>query len=146
MEHPRNQIASPALRRVILAALLFMMVGTSLELYLLDHYEDTLQLIPILCLGTSLLVFLLLFFWKTPLLMGLFKVLMGITALSGVYGSYLHLQANFEFEQEMKPTAQAWDVFIESLSGALPSLAPNSLIVLALIGYSYLILLKQKQW
>ncbi len=145
MEHPRNQITSRALRRVILAALLFMMVGTSLELYLLDHYEDTLQLIPILCLGTSLLVFLLLFFWKTPLLMGLFKVLMGITALSGVYGSYLHLQANFEFEQEMKPTAQAWDVFIESLSGALPSLAPNSLIVLALIGYSYLILLKQKQ-
>ncbi|MDX1314396.1 MAG: hypothetical protein R3356_02740, partial [Eudoraea sp.] len=45
---------------------------------------------------------------------------------------------------EMTPSAKGWDLFVESLSGALPALAPGSMIVLALIGYSYLILLKQK--
>ena len=68
-----------------------------------------------------------------------------LTALSGVYGTFLHLRANFEFEQEMKPTETGLNLFLESLSGALPALAPGSLIALALIGYSYLILLKQKQ-
>tara|TARA_B100000767_G_scaffold269985_1_gene292810 strand:+ start:1707 stop:1856 length:150 start_codon:yes stop_codon:yes gene_type:complete len=44
----------------------------------------------------------------------------------------------------MKPTANFWELFSESLSGALPTLAPMSMIVLALIGYSYLILIKQQ--
>jgi hypothetical protein len=77
--------------------------------------------------------------------MGIFQILLGLTALSGVYGVFLHLRANYEFEQEMKPTAEPWDVFVESLAGALPSLAPASMIVLALIGYSYLLLLKREQ-
>ena len=51
---------------------------------------------------------------------------------------------SFTFEQDMKPTANFWELFLESLSGALPTLAPMSMIVLALIGYSYLILIKQQ--
>ena len=74
-----------------------------------------------------------------------FKLLLVITALSGIYGVFLHLRANYEFELEMKPTANNWDLFFESLSGALPALAPFSMVVLALIGYSYLILINQKQ-
>ena len=133
-----------SLKQIILVALLFMMVGTSMELYLLDHYEGSLQLIPIICIDASLLVMLLLFIRRSRFLMRIFKLLMGISALSGIYGVFLHLRANYEFEQEMKPTAEAWDLFVESLSGALPSLAPASMIVLALIGYSYILLLKQK--
>ncbi|NNE33174.1 MAG: hypothetical protein HKN40_12480 [Winogradskyella sp.] len=74
-----------------------------------------------------------------------FKSILVITALSGFYGVYLHLVANFEFEKEIKPTASNWDLFLESLSGALPTLAPFSMVVLALIGYSYLITINQKQ-
>jgi len=132
------------LRKVIFAALLFMIVGTAMELYLLDHYEDVEQLIPIVCIGVAFLLIVILFFSRTKIITILFQVILGITALSGFYGTFLHLQANFEFEQEMKPTAKVWDLFVESLSGALPTLAPGSMIVLALIGYSYLILLKQK--
>ena len=128
-----------------MVALLFMMIGTAMELYLLDHYEDTLQLIPILCIGASLITLIILFFRRTKWTLGTYKLLLGLTALSGVYGAFLHLKANYEFELEMKPTVQGWDLFMESLSGALPALAPGSMIVLALIGYSYLILLKQQQ-
>jgi hypothetical protein len=126
-------------------ALLFMLVGTSMELYLLDHFEGPLQWIPLLCLGASLLLMLILFFRITPRLISLFQLLMGLNALSGLYGAFLHLQANYEFELEMKPTARGWELFTESLSGALPALAPGSMIVLALLGFSYSILLQQKQ-
>ncbi len=116
-----------------------------LELYLLDHYEDTLQLIPILCIGLVMLTVILLIFLKSKLIKVAFKVILLITALSGIYGGYLHLLANYEFEIEMRPTANNWELLSESLSGALPALAPFSMIVLALIGYSYLIIINQKQ-
>ena len=110
-----------------------------------NHYEDTLQLIPILCIAASILALFILFIKKTKWTRSLFKLVLALTALSGVYGAFLHLKANYEFELEMKPGAKGWDLFLESLSGALPSLAPGSMIVLALIGYSYLLLLKQRQ-
>jgi len=66
-----------------------------------------------------------------------------LSSFSVIYDVVLHLQANYEFEQDMKPTANFWELFSESLSGALPTLAPMSLLVLAFIGYSYLILIKQ---
>ena len=145
MPEKKTNTESYSLNRVIIVAFLFMMIGTALELYLLGHYEDTLQLIPILCIATSILMVVILFYRRTNVTLGMFKLVMGLTALSGVYGAFLHLRANYEFEQEMKPGAKGWDLFLESLSGALPTLAPGSMIVLALIGYSYLILLKQKQ-
>ena len=145
MHKQKDKVDQFRLRQVIIAALLFMMIGTVLELYLLDHYEDALQLIPILCIGTSLLLMIILLVRKSNVVIRLFQIVLSITALSGLYGTFLHLRANFEFEQEMKPTAENWDVFVESLSGALPSLAPASMIVLALIGYAYLILIKQQQ-
>ena len=85
------------LKKVLVLALLFMMIGSLLELYLLDHYEDSWQLIPILSVGTTLVTLLILFFKKTTKVVNLFKAVLILTALSGVYGVYLHLQSNFEF-------------------------------------------------
>ena len=133
------------LKRVILIAFLFMALGTGMELYLLDHYEDTQQLIPILCIAISLVAALVLFYRRNKTTISLFKGLLFLTALSGVYGVYLHLQANYEFELEMKPSLSGWELFTESLSGALPALAPASMVALALIGYSYYLRLKHQQ-
>lgn len=133
------------LNAAITSALLFILFGTSMELYLLGHYEGFYQLIPFVCIGVALLLFVILFFNRTVLVRRLFKTVIVLTALSGVYGMGLHLHANYEFEKELKPHADRWYLLAESLSGALPILAPGSMIVLALIGYSYLILLKQKQ-
>ncbi len=134
-----------SLKKVILFTLIIMMLGTVLELYLINHYETALQLIPILCIGSLMLILIILFFIRTKLIRVIFKVILVISALSGFYGVYLHLVANYEFEIEMTPTANNWDLFSESLSGALPALAPFSMIILALIGYSYLKLINQKQ-
>jgi hypothetical protein len=132
-------------KKIITAALLFMLLGTAAELYLLEHFEDTLQLIPLIGIGGALLVLFGLLYQRTPVLVTVFKILLALTGLSGFYGTFLHLRANYEFELEMRPTAAGWDLFRESLSGALPALAPLSMVVLALIGYSYLLLIKQEQ-
>ena len=44
-----------SLKQVIVLAFLFIMIGTLLELYLLNHYEDTLQLIPVFCIAIALI-------------------------------------------------------------------------------------------
>ena len=132
------------LKQVLVLALLFMMIGTLLELYLLEHYEDTWQLIPVLCIGVALVNLCVLFYRRSQAAIHLFKLVLVLTTFSGVYGVYLHLQSNFEFEQDMKPTATNFELITESLSGALPTLAPMSLVVLACIGYSYLILIQQQ--
>lgn len=131
-------------RKLVLIALLFIMIGTVLELYLLDHYEGTQQLIPIICIGATLLLTMVFAFRQIELIAKLFQLTLLLTALSGVYGMYLHLMANYEFELEMTPSASGWSLFVESLSGALPALAPGSMLILALIGYVYITLLKQQ--
>ena len=138
------QTQKPRLRQTIVLALLFMMVGTAFELILLEHYEDWQQLIPLVCIGAAMLLVIVLFRSQSRFAVVSFKTVLGLTALSGVYGTYLHLQANYEFEMEMRPTAAGWNLFVESLGGALPTLAPASMIVLALIGYSFLTLITQQ--
>ena len=133
------------LKQVLVLALLFMMIGTLLELYLLDHYEDIWQLIPVICIGAALINFCVLFYRRSQAAIHLFKLVLLLTSFSGVYGVVLHLQANYEFEQDMKPRAGFWQLILESISGALPTLAPMSLLVLACIGYSYLILTQHQQ-
>ncbi|MEO0507385.1 MAG: hypothetical protein AAF090_14615 [Bacteroidota bacterium] len=133
------------LKRTLFITLLFIAIGTVMELYLLEHYEDRLQLIPIVCIALLLVLVIVLRFQKSKGLEWIYKLVLLLTSASGVYGVFLHLNANYEFEQGMRPSAKAWDLFVESLSGALPTLAPASMIVLALIGYSYLTLLKQQQ-
>ena len=144
MERQRNTNERLNLKRIIIVALFFMMIGTSLELYLLGHYEGVQQLIPMFCIGLAILFAGILFFRRTHFMMNVFKGVMGLTALSGVYGTFLHLRSNYEFEQEIQPTTNGWNLFLESLSGALPTLAPGSMIVLALLGYSYVLLIKHK--
>ena len=145
MQKSKSKTQQFSLNQIIVVAFMFMMIGTAMELYLLEHYEDTLQLIPLICIGASLMVMIVLFFRRAGIIELVFKLILGLSALSGFYGVFLHLRANYEFELEMKPTAKGWDLFMESLSGALPTLAPGSMIVLALIGYSYLLLLKQNR-
>ena len=134
-----------SLKKVIVLAFLFMTIGTLLELYLLNHYENILQLIPVFCIAIALINSMFIYFRRSKASFNIFKIVLFLTSISGISGVFFHLQANYEFEQEIKPTANSLELFLESISGAFPALAPLSMVVLALIGYSYLILIKQKQ-
>ena len=132
------------MKKVLTLTVLFMALGTGAELILIDHYEDGWQLVPIILIGLSLLLFVVLR-WA-PKLVLVFKVLMGLCVISGIIGAWLHLKANMEFGSELHASSTGWTLFVDSLSGALPTLAPGSMIVFGLIGYSYTLLtLKQNK-
>ncbi|MDX1629889.1 MAG: hypothetical protein R3345_14375, partial [Fulvivirga sp.] len=63
--------------------------------------------------------------------------------ISGILGFYFHLKANIEFETELHPTQSVTDTLLASFSGALPALAPGSMIVFALVGFIYLLFKKK---
>lgn len=134
---------SNRVKQLSLLTFLFLIIGTLSELFLLHHYEGWQQFIPIVLISLSLVFLLLIRINKNEWVVKSFQILMILSALSGIYGTYLHLRANYEFEQEMIPTAQMWDLLLESLTGALPALAPGSMIVFALIGFTYLTIIKQ---
>mgnify|MGYP005846941923 CR=1 FL=1 len=139
MKHSNGQAQQfTRLKSLLVFTVIFMSLGTLIELFLLSHYEDEWQLLPIILISAALLIFIfLLINPKAWLIIGL-KILLWGCALSGALGAYFHIRANLEFEAELHPTQSFTQHLIDSLSGALPALAPGSMLVFALIGYIHL--------
>jgi hypothetical protein len=113
------------------------LIGTGAELIFLQHYEDAWQLLPLGLLALALAVVV----WHalsrgTASVLAL-RVLMAAFIASGAIGTGLHYQANAEFEREMDPSLSGFELFGESLSGALPVLAPGTMIQLGMLGLLY---------
>ena len=132
------------IKNVILAAYTAMLIGTALELALLNHFEDTLQLIPVIGVGVCLVLLVFTALTKLGIFIRINSIILPVIALIGVYGVYLHFGVNMEFEQEMRPNADYMHWVKSSFTGAIPVLAPASLIVLSLLGYAYLLIIKHK--
>lgn len=123
-------------KRLLILIFMVMSAGTFIELLLLGHYEDQWQLVPIILVALGALTFLfnkLNSKWLTKM----FRALMILCVISGVLGVWFHLKANIEFEKEMYPSISGWELVKESLSGAIPALAPGSMVPLGLLGYLF---------
>ena len=130
----REKGRTMAIRRMVLALFLFSIIGTGVELLLLEHTEDFWQLIPLALMGAS--VPALLWFLAVPgrAVLRTFQVLMGFLVVSGLVGLYLHYRGNVEFELEMYPSLGGFGLFWEAIRGATPTLAPGTMIALGLLG------------
>jgi hypothetical protein len=129
--------ALPVVRRILLATLLLGLVGTGVELLLLEHFEDWRQLIPLGLIACALLVLAWHGVQRGAAPVQVLQVLMLIFVLAGVLGLTLHYQGNAEFELEMYPERSGMELFREAMMGATPALAPGTMIQLALIGLAY---------
>lgn len=125
-----------------LALLIFLLlhIGLILELVLIGHYESFWQYFPLISLGLGLLS--LGMSSRSLLLVKFFYLL---TILSGVLGVILHLKNNWEFELEMYPGMATSELILKSLTGALPALAPGTLIPIGLMGFLLLQLKTKNQ-
>lgn len=138
---PRSSESTLALaRRIILIILLVGMVGILIELLLLEHFEDALQLVPLALLGLGLVSVV----WhaRSPHRTSTraVRAIMVLFLVSGVVGVFLHYRGNVEFERERRPQAGAWALFREAMMGATPALAPGAMIQLGLLGLLYAVL------
>lgn len=128
------------IQQLVTIIIIIILLGTGAELFLIGHYEDNKQLIPIVFIISSIGGFLLIYFNYNHFLIILFRSILVLCSVSGLLGIWFHLQANLEFESEMYPSRNGWELFRESLSGALPILAPGSMVVIGMIGYLYTLL------
>jgi hypothetical protein len=121
-------------RKLGLALLVFGIAGVLLELYLLEHFEDTPQWTPIALLGVGLLVGPWVVVKPGRAAVRALQGLMALYVGSGAVGIYFHLKANVEFELELHASAAGMDLVMESLRGAMPALAPGTMVQLGLLG------------
>jgi hypothetical protein len=123
------------LRRILVAVVAFGFGGTAVDLFLLAHHEDPLQLAPFLVIGFCLIAV----GWHAvaagPFSLLLTRVAM-VTAVAGaLVGMTLHYRGSMEFQLEMDPSLGGFDLLTKVLtSKAPPTLAPMNLAVLGLIG------------
>jgi hypothetical protein len=119
------------LRQFLLVVSALLLVGTLVELWLINHMEDPVQLIPFALCGLGLVaVFVALLRPRRDVLLGL-RVCMGLLVLGSLIGVYLHLESNLGFHRELHPNAPLGDLLWGTLSGANPLLAPGILSLTA---------------
>lgn len=124
------------LRQAILAIVVFGAVGVLAELWLIGHYEDTWQWLPMALLA-AIVPFGIAAGTGGRRALIAFRALMFVCVLSGIGGQWLHYSGNAEFELEMYPDRAGMELFRESMSGATPVLAPGTMTVIGLLGLAY---------
>ena len=126
-----------AIRALLLVLFAFGVVGSGVELLLLEHTEDVWQLSPLILMGLALAVMVWLVLDQRRVSVQIFQAMMLLHVASGLFGLYLHYRGNVEFELEMYPGLSGMALFWEALKGATPSLAPGTMLVLGLLGLLY---------
>lgn len=126
------------LRRLLAAILLVGMSGTLVELLLLRHFGDRVQLIPVGLLGLGLLGVAWHAWTRSRASANLVRLLMALFVAAGFAGVYYHFAANVEFQKEMDPSLAGRALVWKALEATVPpALAPGVMLQLGLIGLAY---------
>lgn len=132
-------------RRVLMVILVLAIAGLLVELLLIEHFEDTWQLVPLVLLGLALPALAWHALAPRPASERVWRGLMALFVIAGFIGFYMHYAGNVEFELEQNPHATRWMLFREAMMGATPSLAPGAMIQIGLIGLLYAFVTGKKQ-
>lgn len=124
-------------QRILAVILALAMAGLLIELLLIEHFEDTWQLLPLILLGLGLIALAWHALAPGPVSWRVFGSLMALFIIAGFTGFYMHYTGNVEFELEQNPSAARWVLFREAMMGATPALAPGAMIQTGLIGLLY---------
>jgi hypothetical protein len=134
-------MASPptsGFRRFVLAALTFGLFGVAADLIVLQHFEDSWQLVPLVLIGLAFLAIVWYLAGGGAASVRLLQVLMVLFVVAGVIGVVLHYQGNMAFQLEIDPSQSGWDLFTKVIHAkAPPALAPGAMAQLGLLGLAY---------
>ena len=129
---------SGTIRRILLAIVVFGLVGTGIELLLLEHYEDSWQLVPLFFIGATLVVVATHVVSGSAASVQVLRLMMCFLVVSGVAGIVLHYRGSMEFQLEMDATQTGWQLFTKVIRAkAPPTLAPGVMAQLGLLGLLY---------
>jgi hypothetical protein len=125
-------------RRILLAVLVIGMTGTAVELLLLEHVEDRIQIVPLVVIGLALAALGWHVFRASRTSLFVVQMVMSLFLAAGVAGIFYHVRANLEFQREFDPTLRGRALLWQALRAKVPPpLAPGVLVQFALIGLAY---------
>jgi hypothetical protein len=119
------------LRQFLLAVCALLFVGTLVELWLTNHSETFVQLIPFALCGLGLIAVIMAMLRPRRAALLALRACMGLVALGSLFGVYQHLSNNLGFQRELHPNASTGDHLLGALGGANPLLAPGILALTA---------------
>lgn len=127
-----------AVRRFLGVILFLGMSGTAVELLLLKHDEDRIQLIPLVLLAAGLVAVVAHAVRPSASSAGAIQVTMAAFVAAGLAGLYFHYRANVEFQLEGDPSLAGRALWMKALEAkAPPALAPGVMVQLGLLGLAY---------
>src|SRR5438132_279243 len=126
------------IRRWLLAVLALGLVGTAVELVLLEHYETAAQWVPLISIALALAVLVWHRLKGDALSIRALQATMLLFLVAGLVGTGLHLRGAAEFQTEIDPSQSRWEIFKKAMrSKAPPVLAPGLMVQLGLVGLAY---------
>lgn len=121
------------LQRFLLVLSVLLLSGTVVELLLVNHKEDVVQLIPFFLCGLGAFAALLVLFRpRRATVLGL-RLCMALVVCGSLFGIYEHFANNVAFQREISPSAPMRDVLVHAVAGGNPLLAPGTLAVAAVL-------------
>lgn len=135
---PSKEDDVPAVRRILLAVLFVGVLGTGTDLALLNHFEDPLQLTPLVLLGLGLVLLVWHVINQGRASVRALQVLMILFVIGGLAGLVLHYRGSMEFQLEVNPELSGLELFLKAIRAkAPPALGPAAMIHLGLLGLAY---------
>jgi hypothetical protein len=126
------------MRCLLLAILIFGLVGTGAELLLLQHTKSPWELIPLVLIGLALVILTWHAITEHPASVRAVQGIMGLFLIAGVAGIALHYQSSMEFKLETNASLSGWALFWAVMFAKTPpALAPGAMIQLGLLGLAY---------
>jgi hypothetical protein len=126
------------LRRWVLGLLVFGLVGTVTELVLLGHYEQLMQLVPVILIVVALAVVVWHVMRHDTASLHALQVVMALFVLAGFIGVAAHFHGSVEFQLDLNPEMSTWELVEKVLRAkAPPVLAPGMMLQFGLLGLAY---------
>ena len=121
------------LRRFLLLLTISLFAGALVELWLVGHTEDVIQLVPFVLSVVGIVVSLLVLCRPASGTIQVMRIWMAVVVLGTLLGVYFHIEGNVLFHREVDPNATTSQLVWEGLGGGNPLLAPGILAIAALL-------------
>lgn len=124
------------LRRFLLLLAVMLFAGSLVELWLVGHTEDWVQLIPFVLAIVAIILGILVSLRPANLTIQVLRIWMGLVVLGTLFGVYQHIAGNIAFEREVDPRATTSQLALQGLAGGNPLLAPGVLAIAAVLAWT----------
>ena len=141
MEAQPSRVSADAvgmLRLWIFGLLVLGLLGTVTELVLLSHYEQPVQLVPVVLIVLALVVLVWHAIGRSTASLRVLLGLMVLFVLASFAGLAAHFYGSAEFQLELEPSLSIWELVEKVMRAkAPPLLAPGMMMQLGLLGLAY---------